>query len=171
MHPEELRRLVASGALIRLSRGLSALPGVAATEHHTLATVAARIPGGVMCLLTALRFHALGTQHPRDVWVAIDRNRAVPKPRDLPLRVVRISDGLLTFGIDVHKIVGVEVRVTTPARTVADCFKFRSRLGVDVAVEALRDYIRTRKGTADDLCVGSGNSDRPFPEILTRSAA
>ena len=151
VHPEVLRRLAARGDLVRLSRGLYAFPDVEATEHHTLATVSTRVPAAVICLLSALRFHGLGTQHPRDIWIAIDRNRAVPKPRDLPLRVVRISGGLLTFGIDIHKIEGVEVRVTSPARTVADCFKFRSRVGVDVAVEAIRDYLRTRKGTPDDL--------------------
>jgi predicted transcriptional regulator of viral defense system len=151
VHPEMLRRLAARGDLIRLSRGLYALPGVEATEHHTLATVASRIPRAVICLLSALRFHALGTQHPRDIWVAIDRRRAVPKPADLPLRIVRISAGLLTFGVDTHEIEGVPVLVTSPARTVADCFKFRNRVGTDVAVEALREYVRTRKGTPDDL--------------------
>ena len=172
VHPEVLRRLAAGGDLLRLSRGLYAFPDVEATEHHVLATVAARIPAAVICLLTALRFHGLGTQHPRDIWIAIDRNRAVPKPRDLPLRVVRISEGLLAFGIDVHRIEGAEVRVTNSARTVTDCFKFRSRVGVDVAVEALRDYIRTRKGTADDLwqCAEQLrvlNVIRPYWEGLT----
>ena len=151
VHPEVLRRLAARGELVRLSRGLYALPGADATEHHSLATVATRVPAAVICLLSALRFHGLGTQHPRDIWIAIDRTRAVPKPRDLPLRVVRISPGLLAFGIDAHTIEGVKVRVTSPARTVADCFKFRNRVGVDVAIEALRDYLRTRKGTPDDL--------------------
>lgn len=146
-----LRRLAARGDLIRLSRGLYAFPDVESTEHHTLATVASRIPGAVICLLSALRFHALGTQHPRDIWVAVDRRRAVPKPADLPLRVVRISAGLLTFGVDTHEIEGVAVQVTSPARTVADCFKFRNRVGTDVAVEALREYVRTRKGTPDEL--------------------
>ena len=151
VHPEVLRRLAARGELVRLSRGLYALPGADATEHHSLATVATRVPAAVICLLSALRFHGLGTQHPRDIWIAIDRTRAVPKPRDLPLRVVRISPGLLAFGIDAHTIQGVKVHVTSPARTVADCFKFRNRVGLDVAVEALRDYLRTRKSTPDDL--------------------
>jgi predicted transcriptional regulator of viral defense system len=151
VHPEMLRRLAARGDLIRLSRGLYAFPGVEATEHHTLANVASRIPGAVICLLSALRFHGLGTQHPRVIWVAIDRSRAVPKPADLPLRVVRISAGLLTFGVDTHEIEGVAVHVTSPARTVADCFKFRNQVGTDVAVEALREYVRTRRGTPDDL--------------------
>ena len=151
VHPEMLRRLAARGDLIRLSRGLYAFPGVEATDHYTLATVASRIPGAVICQLSALRFHALGTQRPRVIWVAIDRSRAVPKPAALPLRVVRVSAGLLTFGIDTHRVEGVPLRVTSPARTVADCFKFRNRVGTDVAVEALREYVRTRKGTPDDL--------------------
>lgn len=151
VHPEVVRRLAARGDLVRISRGLYALPDVEATEHHTLATVASRVPAAVICLLSALRFHGLGTQHPRDIWIALDRSRAVPKPRDLPLRVVRISAGLLTFGIDAHQIEGVKVHVTSPARTVADCFKFRNRVGLDVAIEALRGYLRTRKGTPDEL--------------------
>jgi predicted transcriptional regulator of viral defense system len=109
----------------------------------------------VICLLSALRFHDPGTQPPRDIWIAIDRSRAVPKPQDLPLRVLPISAARLTFGIDVHQIEGVKVHVTSPARTVADCFKSRNRVGLDVAIEALLDNLRTRKGTPDDLWQGA----------------
>jgi predicted transcriptional regulator of viral defense system len=109
------------------------------------------VPRGIICLLTALRFHAIGTQHPREVWLAVDRRAGVPRLDIAPIRVVRVSGAALTAGIDEHEVEGVTVRVTSPARTVVDCFRFRSKIGVDVAVEALRDYRRLRKGTVDDL--------------------
>ena len=121
------------------------------TEHHTLAEVAKRVPKGIVCLLTALRFHAIGTQHAREVWLAVDRRAGVPRIDVAPIRVVRLSGAALTAGIDEREIEGVTVRITSPARTVVDCFKFRNKIGVDVAVEALRDYRRMRKGTVDDL--------------------
>ncbi|MGE3844576.1 MAG: type IV toxin-antitoxin system AbiEi family antitoxin, partial [Vicinamibacterales bacterium] len=110
-----------------------------------------RVPRGIVCLLTALRFHGLGTQHPREVWLAVDRRAGVPRLDVAPVRVVRVSGVALTAGIDEHAVEGVTVRVTSPARTVVDCFRFRNRIGVDVAVEALRDYRRLRKGTLDEL--------------------
>jgi predicted transcriptional regulator of viral defense system len=124
---------------------------MAPTEHHTLAEVAKRVPRGVVCLLTALRFHGIGTQHPREVWLAIDRRAGIPRLDVAPVRVVRISGAALTTGIDEHDVDDVAVRVTSPARTVVDCFRFRNTIGVDVAVEALRDYRRLRRGTVDEL--------------------
>jgi predicted transcriptional regulator of viral defense system len=109
------------------------------------------VPKGIACLLTALRFHALGTQHPREVWLAVDRRAAIPKLDVAPVRIVRMSGAALTAGIEEHDVEGVAVRVTSPARTVVDCFKFRNKIGVDVAVEALRDYRRLKKGTIDEL--------------------
>jgi len=151
VHPESVRRLTRRGQLTRVGRGLYALPTLRATEHHTLAEVARRVPKGVFCLLTALRFHGLGTQHPREVWVAVDRRAGIPRLDFTPVRTVRISGAALTEGIEERDVDGVRVRVTSPARTVVDCFKFRNKIGVDVAVEALRDYRRLRKGTVDEL--------------------
>lgn len=151
MHPEQVRRLVSTGRLTRLGRGLYAPATAAPGEYHTLAEVATRVPHGIVCLLTALRFHALGTQHPREVWLAVDRRAAVPRLDVAPMRIVRMSGTALSSGIETHTIEGVAVRVTSPARTVVDCFKFRNRIGIDVAVEALADYRRLRKGTADAL--------------------
>lgn len=151
VHPEHVRRLTRQGQLTRVGRGLYALPTLKPTEHHTLAEVARRVPNGVFCLLTALRFHGLGTQNPREVWVAVDRCAGIPRVDFTPVRTVRISGAALTGGIEGHDVDGVRVRVTSPARTVVDCFKFRNKIGVDVAVEALRDYRRLRKGTADEL--------------------
>lgn len=151
IHPESVRRLTRQGQLTRVGRGLYALPTLEPTEHHTLAEVAKRVPMGIFCLLTALRFHGLGTQNPREVWLAVDRRAGIPQVDFTPVRTVRISGAALIDGIDEHDVDGVRVRVTSPARTVVDCFKFRNRIGVDVAVEALRDYRRLRKGTVDEL--------------------
>jgi predicted transcriptional regulator of viral defense system len=151
LHPEQVRRLTRQGHLTRLGWGLYAPATAEPGEHHTLAEVAQRVPKGVVCLLTALRFHAIGTQHPREVWLAIDRHAAIPRIDVAPVRLVRVSAAALSAGIEQHQIEGVTVRVTSPARTVVDCFKFRNKIGVDVAVEALRDYRRLRKGSVDDL--------------------
>jgi predicted transcriptional regulator of viral defense system len=151
LHPEQVRRLTRQGHLTRLGRGLYAPASAEPGEYHTLAEIAKRVPKGIVCLLTALRFHALGTQHPREVWLAVDRRAAIPKLDLAPVRIVRMSGVALTAGIEEHEVEGVTVRVTSPARTVVDCFKFRNKIGVDVAVEALRDYRRLRKGTVDEL--------------------
>lgn len=151
VHPEVVRRLTRQGKIIRLGRGLYSASSLEPTEHHTLAEVAKRVPKGIVCLLTALRFHAIGTQHPREVWLAVDRRAGVPRIDVTPIRVVRLSGPALIAGIDEYDVEGVTVRMTSPARTVVDCFKFRNKIGVDVAVEALRDYRRLRKGTVDDL--------------------
>jgi predicted transcriptional regulator of viral defense system len=156
-HPEAIRRLVRSGQVVRLGRGLYAEASLEATEHHTLAEVAKRVPKGVICLLTALRFHGLGTQNPREVWLAVDRRGGIPRIDFTPVRIRRMSGSALSSGIDEHDIEGVTVRITSPARTVVDCFKFRNKIGVDVAVEALRDYRRLRKGSVDELW---GQADR-----------
>jgi predicted transcriptional regulator of viral defense system len=146
-----VRRLTRLGQLTRVGRGLYALPTLKPTEHHTLVEVAKRVPKGVFCLLTALRFHGVGTQNPREVWLAVDRRAGMPRVDFTPVRTIRISGAALTDGIEAHGVEGVQVRVTSPARTVVDCFKFRNKIGVDVAVEALKDYRRLRKGTADEL--------------------
>lgn len=146
-----LSRLVERGELVRVSRGLYALADAEPTEHRTLAEVARRVPGGVVCLLSALRFHELTTQAPHEVWLAIRRRTHRPRVPELPLRLVEMSGTAFEFGVEVHELEGVEVRVTAPAKTVADCFRFRSRVGLDVAIEALRAYLRQRAGTIDEL--------------------
>lgn len=151
LHPEQVRRLTRQGKLTRLGRGLYAPASFSPSEHHTLAEVAKRVPRGIVCLLTALRFHAIGTQHPREVWLAVDRRAGVPRLDVAAVRVVRVSGAALTTGIDEHDVEGVTVRVTGAARTVVDCFKFRNKIGLDVAVEALREYRQLRKGSADEL--------------------
>ena len=151
VHPEAVRRMAQQGKLTRVGRGLYALPTLEPTEHHTLAMVAKRVPKAVFCLLTALRFHDLGTQNPREVWIAVDRRAGIPRVDFTPVRTVRLSGLALRGGIDLHTIDGVRVRVTSPARTVVDCFRFRHKIGIDIAVEALKDYRRSRTGSVDDL--------------------
>jgi predicted transcriptional regulator of viral defense system len=151
IHPEAVRRLTSRGQLVRIGRGLYAPHSLEPTEHHTLAEVAKRVPKGIVCLLTALRFHGLGTQNPRDVWLAVDRRAGIPKIDFTPVRIIRMSGDALSTGIEEHDIDGVQVRITSPARTAVDCFKFRNKIGIDVAVEALKDYRRVRKGSVDEL--------------------
>jgi len=146
-----LSRLVKKGALVRLSRGLYMLPDTEITEHHTLAEVALRIPNGIVCLLSALRFHGLTTQAPHEVWLAIEAHSHRPRPSDLPVRLVEMSGRAFEFGVEQHSVEGVCVRITSAAKTVADCFRFRSQAGLDVAIEALRAYTTERSGDIDQL--------------------
>jgi predicted transcriptional regulator of viral defense system len=146
-----LSRMVAAGRLVRLGRGLYAAPGYQPGEQASLIEVARRAPKAVFCLLTALRLHDLTTQAPFEVWIAIG-NKAYPPRLDYPnLRVVRFSGPALTEGTQVRRIDGTEIRVTNVAKTVADCFKFRNKIGLDVALEALREALRAKKTTMDDL--------------------
>ena len=148
---ESLLRLFRQGLLVRQSRGVYALPESPVTEHHTLAIAAKKTPGGVICLLSALRFHGLTTQDPHEVWMAIDFKAHKPSAASPALRVVRFSGPALLEGIEHHTLEGVRVSIYSAAKTVADCFKYRNKLGVDVAIEALRDALRARKTTVDEI--------------------
>jgi len=149
----ELRVLCAAGGVERISRGLYHLVESEPTEHHTLAAVCARVPEAVLCLLTALRYHELGSQLPREVWFGIARKARVPHVPELPIRVVRFNATQLEYGIDEIRLEGVPARITNPARTVVDCFHpWKLRLvGKDVALEALREALRQRKATPDEI--------------------
>ena len=155
----------------RVARGLYRLSDASATEHETLATVAARVPGAVVCLLSALQFHGIGTQSPRHVWIAIDRKARLPRMGHLPVRVVRFSEALMQTGIGTHKVQGVTVRMTSPARTVVDCFRYRRKIGLDIALEALQDAIRSKVTTAAaimkmaEVCRAS-SVIRPYAEAV-----
>ena len=145
-----LKRLVARGVLERTGRGLDRLVDQEAAENHSLAEASKRMPHGVVCLLSALRFHDLTTQAPFEVWMAIDVKARAPATGQPPLRIVRMSGEARTAAIEEHRIEGVTVRVYSTAKTIADCFKYRNKIGLDVALEALRDYRRVR-GSMDDL--------------------
>ena len=146
-----LSRLCERGLLDRVGRGLYVLPDADVSEHHTLAEAGKRVPHGVVCLLSALRFHGLTTQSPSEVWLAIGNKAWRPQVDYPPLRFVRFSERTLEAGVEEHFIEGVLVRIYNPAKTVADCFKYRNKIGLDVALEALRDCRRQRRCTNDEL--------------------
>lgn len=146
-----LARLARRGLLTRIGRGLYTLPGAPAGEHQSLAEAARRVPRGVVCLLSALRYHGLTTQSPFEVWMAIGEKDRRPKADGQALRIVRYSPEALRAGVDTHEIDGVRVRIFSPAKTVADCFKYRNKIGVDVAIEALKDCLQRRRCSADEL--------------------
>lgn len=151
IHHEYLRRLCAKGELVRVGHGLYSLPNADVTAHHGLAQVAKAAPKGVICLLSSLRFHEIGTEAPHEVWMAIDRRAARPRITHPSTRIVRFSGKALTEGVEEHTIEGVRVSIYSPAKTVADCFKYRNKIGIDVALEALRDVLRGRKCSTDEL--------------------
>ena len=151
IHREFLGRLCARGLLEKISRGLYRLPDAEVTAHHALAEAAKVVPKGMVCLLSALNFHEIGTQIPHEVWLAIDRRAARPRVAYPPLRIVRFSGKSLTEGIETHEVDGVPVRIYSPAKTVVDCFRYRIKIGLDVALEALREALRGRKCTIDEL--------------------
>src|ERR1700675_109794 len=132
-----LRQAKDQGLVRRIGRGLYVAADSPATEHHSLAEAAKRVPGGIICLLSALRFHGLTTQSPHAVWMAISRKARRPRVSQPPLRIVRFSGAALEYGVLTKKVEGVPIRVYTPAKTVADCFKYRNKIGLDVALEAL----------------------------------
>lgn len=167
-----LTRAVRRGQLERIGRGLYGLPGRPVSAHGALAEVARRVPKGIICLLSALRFHGLTTQAPFEVWLAIDNKAIAPKLDYPPLRIVRFSGAALTEGVEDHLVDGVTVRVTGVAKTVADCFKYRNKIGLDVALEALREAWREKRMTSDDLWQYAkvcrvANVMRPYMESLT----
>lgn len=136
----QVKRLCDRGVIERVARGLYMLPGAPRTELQHLAEACRRVPKGVICLLSALRFHGLTTQNPFEVWMAIDRKAWRPKVEHPPMRLVYLTGTPLEEGIEIHDTNGVPLRVFGPAKTIADCFKFRNKIGIDLAVEALRDY-------------------------------
>lgn len=147
----DLSRLVEDGEVERVAKGLYRLKSAEPTQHHTLAAVCARVPQAIVCLLSALRVHEIGTQLPRDVWIAIPHKARAPRVPEFPIRVVRFSGPSLRYGIQEIRIESVPARVTSPARTVVDCFRFRRLVGRDAAQEALRETLRERKATADEI--------------------
>jgi len=172
IHPEILRRTVAGGMFVRIGRGLYVLSSADITPAHSLVLVAKWKPDGVVCLLSALAYHQIGTQLPREVWIAIDRRHATPRIKYPPIRVFRFSGLALTAGVETRTIEGVPVRIYSPAKTVADCFKCRHKIGLDVAIESLRDGWRKKRFTMDELWKFAricrvANIMRPYLEAVT----
>ena len=168
-----LRRLCDEGLLTQLGRGLYQIPDqVGSHAEHDLAEAARLVPKGIICLLSALRYHGLTTQLSHAVWMAIPQKARAPKYKSPPLEIVRASEEALTAGIDHVDIEGVNVPIYNAAKTVADCFKFRRRVGTDVAIEALRDSLRERKVTPTQLMEYAAidrvaNVIRPYVEAIT----
>lgn len=139
------------GALERVGRGLYCLPDAMMDEHRSFAEVCKRVPSGVISLLSALQFHEISTQIPHEVWLAIGEKSRKPKIDTMQLRTVRFSGPAFSEGIEAHNFNGVECRIYNPAKTIADCFKYRNKIGLDVALEALRDALRGKKASIDEL--------------------
>jgi predicted transcriptional regulator of viral defense system len=146
-----LTRLAAEGALQRTGRGLYAMPGGAISAHVSLAETALAVPRAVIVLASALRFHDLTTQLPHQVWIMLPSKAWAPTAPPVRLRIFRSLPDLLMLGVELHRIDGVDVLITSPARTIVDCFKHRNSLGLDVAIEALRDGLHRRKTTHAEL--------------------
>jgi predicted transcriptional regulator of viral defense system len=165
-----LNQLIESGRVERIGRGLYRAKEAEITEYHTLLEAALLVPKGVICLLSALRFHGLTTQAPFEVWMAIGNKSWRPTTDDVPLRIHYFSGRALTEGIERHEIEGVPMNIYSAAKTVADCFKFRNKIGIDVAIEALRDYLGKRLPEKDlwrnaEVC-RVRNVMRPYLEAL-----
>jgi predicted transcriptional regulator of viral defense system len=149
--PQLLIRLHHAGKLQRFARGLYGLPDADITEHQTLIEVCQRVPKAVLCLLTALQFHEIGTQLPHDVWIALPEATQAPVLSYPTLRITRLRGDAYSEGIQTVIDHGTPIRVYSAAKTVTDCFKFRNKIGLDVALEALKDAWRTRKVTMAEL--------------------
>ena len=160
------------GSIQRMGRGLYGLSDATnVTENHSVAEACKRVPNGVVCMISALRLHGLTTQAPFEVWMAIDRKAWLPKVDHPPIRIVRFSGPALTEGVQRRKIEGVEVQVFSPAKTVADCFKYRNKIGRDVAIEALLECRRLKKATVDEISHFAkicrvGNVIQPYMEAM-----
>ncbi len=148
---EYLSRLYKQGVLHKDTRGIYHLSNASLTENHAIATACKQVPHGVICLLSALRFHDIGTQNPPDVWTGIAGKAWCPKLAYPTLKIVRFSDSSLTTGIEEHEIEGVQVKVFSPAKTIADCFKYRNKIGLDVFLEAARECLVDRRCNYEEI--------------------
>ena len=151
LNSRTLRRLEDDGSVERVARGLYRFMETEPNEHYSVGAVCARVPNAILCLLTALEVHEIGTQIPRKVWIGIPHKARTPHAPELPIRVVRFSRAALHYGIVCATFDGVPARITSPARTVVDCFRFRRLFGMHVALEALRDVLHERKASADQI--------------------
>jgi len=165
-----LQRLAERGVLNRVGRGIYMLSSAEISEHHALAEVSKRFPRGLICLLSALRFHELGDETPNQVWLALPANAPAPRASDFRVRVVRYAPLAMETGVEVHRIEGVEVRLTSKARTIVDCFRFRNRIGVGTAMAALRGGLRQGMRPGDLRLMAEAfhqvNVMRPYLEAM-----
>lgn len=167
-----MSRMERAGEVIRLSRGVYQLSDAELDPNHSLAEATKRVPKGVVCLVSALAFHGLTDQLPRDVWMAIGNKDWAPKRNGTPIRIVRFTERLLRVGVETRVIEGVAVKVFEPAKTVADCFRHRRTVGLPVAIEGLQEALRQRKATPGEIARQADKGDvstviRPYLEALT----
>lgn len=165
-------RMERDGEVLRLARGLYQLPDAPLDTSHSLAEAAKRLPKGIVCLVSALAYHNLTDQLPKKVWLAIGKKDWAPKPNGAPIRIVRFTKGLLAESVETHVIEGVPVKVFAVAKTVADCFRHRTKVGLSVAIEGLQEALRQRKATAGEIARqaergGVATVIRPYLEALT----
>lgn len=151
MTRDQLPALVRSGKVERIGRGLYRLADAETTEAYSLALACARVPNSIVCLLSALRVHGIGTQAPAEIWLGIPHKARTPRLPELRLRVVHFSGPAWTFGVKEIEFEGVPARITNPARTIVDCFRFERLVGPEAAMEALHDALRQRKLTVAEL--------------------
>jgi len=171
IHPETLYRMRNSGKLTSLGRGLYRLSDLPPLGSPDLVTVAIKVPSGVICLISALAFHELTTQIPHEVYVALPRGAEPPRLDHPPIRVFWFTKGAFEFGVETYKLDGAQVRIYSPEKTVADCFKYRNKIGLDTAREALKLYLARRKKNLDTLLDAAkacrvSKVMRPFLEAL-----
>lgn len=167
-----MSRMERDGEVLRLARGLYQLPDAPLDAHHSLAEAAKRLPKGVVCLVSALAFHELTDQMPRHVWMAIGHKDWAPKMDGVPVRLVRFADRLLADSVEIHTVEGVPVKVFGVAKTIADCFRYRSKIGLSVAIEGLQEALRQRKATPGEIAKYAEHGAvatviRPYLEALT----
>jgi predicted transcriptional regulator of viral defense system len=167
-----MSRMERNGEVLRLARGLYQLPDAPLDAHHSLAEAAKRLPKGVVCLVSALAFHQLTDQLPRQVWIAIGQKDWGPKIDGAPVRLVRFTDRLLTEGVESHTVEGVPVKVFGVAKTIADCFRYRNKIGLSVAIEGLQEALRQRRTTPGEIARQAERGAvatviRPYLEALT----
>lgn len=148
---DQLRRLETAGTVERVARGLYRLAAAEPTEHYTLAAACARVPRSIVCLLSALKVHGIGTRLPHQVWLAIPHKARPPRLYGIKIRLLRFSGAAWSYGVDDIEFEGVPARITSPARTIVDCFRFEHLIGLEAALEALHDARQRRKVTTDAL--------------------
>lgn len=171
IHPGTLYAMRDTGALEVVSRGVYRLADSSPLGNPDMVTVATRVPGGVICLISALAFHELTTQIPHEVHVALPRGAEEPRLDHPPIKTYRFTDEAFTEGVETHELDGVSVRIYSPEKTLADCFKFRNKIGLDTAVEAVRFYRERRSVKVDDIMRYAGicrvkKIIRPYLEAL-----
>jgi predicted transcriptional regulator of viral defense system len=167
-----LRRMAAQGEIVRVGRGLYALADAEITGNHSLVEATKRYPGGVICLTSALFYHGIGTQMPYEIWIMRPDRKMTPN-KDFPIRFVYCTGAAFSYGIETHRIEGMQVRIYTPPKTVTDCFKYRNKIGLDVATEALKEGWRAKCFTMDELWEAAKvcrvqNIIQPYVEMLVQ---